>query len=530
MQRKMLGFAARLAALVALARADVAAAGPAQTVVTAQLELEFRDGWLTRWKNKLTDEELRFGAGPAVAEARGSEFLKYDESAAALTQAGAAGWSLRVARDQAQLVHAAPGTQAQRYVLLQGRTGGLLILLDDPALERSATLERNDARAATTLTWQSGGLAADQNPARWLIRQYIGEANWGAQYWLDYLARARALTPADQRPTGWAQQVACVVADPPWCRPVTNNDVAWDRSMAIHRAWLDNLQRVVDPEKLLFVVSDWAAAGGAPDPYFTQMAGPARHAGYHVALRLPPWALLGTNNTAVSRASGEYVGAALAAVRATVADAVLLDFAPPAPLGAQREMLKRLRLTLNQNGLTQVALGVAGEASEGVLPLVDFQGVGPAAGGVFARGLRTPPVADAAAMAALLRANAPLPVRLSLAALLTEEEIQSFGLPPRAPTRPFTRFHYGVFALARFWGELQPRLLEPKRFEPGDLVRYQLNDGRVLRLLAADAQTLRLAFAQGDVLADLSLADGWKNNAALLEKYGPVFLRDLTAP
>ncbi|MCX6998409.1 MAG: hypothetical protein NTV49_15325 [Kiritimatiellaeota bacterium] len=103
-------------------------------------------------------------------------------------------------------------------------------------------------------------------------------------------------------------------------------------------------------------------------------------------------------------------------------------------------------------------------------------------------------------------------------------------LPPRAPARPFTRFHYGVFALARFWGELQPRLLESKTFEPGDLARYQLNDGRVLRLLAADAHTLRLAFAPGAVLADLSLTDGWKNNAALLEQYGPVFLRDQTAP
>ncbi|MCX6998410.1 MAG: hypothetical protein NTV49_15330 [Kiritimatiellaeota bacterium] len=262
-----------------LALGGTARAGAPQLVGTAQLELEFRDGWLTRWKNKLTDEELRFGAGAPVTGAHGSEFLKYDESAAALTQAGAAGWSLRVARDQARLVHADPGVQGQRYVLLQGRTGGLLILLDDPALERSVMLERKDGRATTTLTWQSGGLAADQNPARWLMRQYIGEANWGAQHWHDYLASAQDVKPADQRPTGWAQQVACVVADPPWCRQMTNNDMTWDQSMAIHRAWLDNLQRVVDPEKLLFVVREWAAAGGAPDPYFAQMAGPVRRAG-----------------------------------------------------------------------------------------------------------------------------------------------------------------------------------------------------------------------------------------------------------
>ena len=501
-------------------------AGAPQIVTTAQLELEFRDGWLTRWKNKLTDEELRFGSGSAVAAARGSELLKYDASAAALTQSGLAGWSLRVGRDQARLLHAEAGPQAQRYVLVQGRTGGLLILLDDPALERGVTLERRDGRSTTTLTWQSGGREVERNPARWVIRQYIGDANWGAQRWLDHLSRAPAATPLERRPTAWAQQVACVVPDPPWCRPETNNNLAWDQSMALHRAWLDNLQRVVDPDKLLFLVNGWATAGGAPDPYFTQMAGPVRQAGYHIALRLPPCPSGDPGDPAGRRARDEFVGAALAAVRATMADAVLLAWAAPMPLAAQRDLIQRLRLTLDQNGLTRVALGVAGEASEGVLPLADFQGAVAAPSLFGVRSLDAPPVTDAAALAALLRAHAPLALSFSLPALLSSEELQAFGLPPRPSARPFTRFQYGALALARFWSELQPRRLEPKTLAPGDVARYQLNDGRVLRLLSAGGAALRLELEPGGVLAELHPADGWKNHAALLDPYGPVFLKE----
>jgi len=514
--------------VLAAALAGAAAAGAPQSVATAQLELEFRDGWLTRWRNKLTDEELRFDAGAPVAAARGSEFLKFDESAAALTQSGAAGWALRVKTGQAQLLHAAAGPLAQRYVLLQGNSGGLLLLLDDPALERAAALERDAGRGGTTLTWRADA-PANAPPVRWLLRQYIGGANWGAQHWLDYLARTQAIPPPDRRPTAWARGIACVVADPPWCRPAADPAASWDQSLALHRLWLDRLARVVDPDKVLFVAGQWADANGAPAPYAALLAGAARRLGYHLALRLPPWTPGDGRTADGDRQRGACLGAALAAARALGADALLVSFAPAGAPAAQRDWLQRLRRLLDQDGLIQVALGVAGEASEAALPLVDFQGGGAAASAFFARGLEVPAPADAAALAALLPAQAPLPVRLPPAALLTAADYQACGLPPPAAGPACTRFLYDTLALARCWSELQPRLLEPKYFAAGDLARFRLTDGRVLRLTAAGPGTLRYAWADGGVLAELNAPAGWTNNAALRGRYAPLLLDELLA-
>jgi len=146
-------------------------------VVTSQLELEFRDGWLTRWKNKLTDEEIQFGRGRAIPEATGGTLLKADEAAVALTQSGAAVWAIRLPRDRVTLYHAEGGTLRQRYLLLQGRSGGLLLLLDEPAGACRATLERDEGRKEITLTLRAGSTTAEPVPVRWLIRQYVGGAN-----------------------------------------------------------------------------------------------------------------------------------------------------------------------------------------------------------------------------------------------------------------------------------------------------------------------------------------------------------------
>ena len=43
------------------------------------------------------------------------------------------------------------------------------------------------------------------------------------------------------------------------------------------------------------------------------------------------------------------------------------------------------------------------------------------------------------------------------------------------------RFDYGKLALGRFWGDQNPTLMPPAAWEQGDIARYQLKDGRVMR-------------------------------------------------
>ena len=508
----------KMLTLVVVCLGSAAGAGGPRLVTSGQMELEFRDGWLTRWKNKLTDEEIRFGAGKTIPEAASAEFLKADDSTAALTQAGTSIWAVRVPCDKATTFHAAVGPLRQRYVLIQAKTGGLLLLLDDPPCAFRATLERNDSRRESTLTFRAAPATAAPEPARWLIKQYLGKENWGAQHRLDYLLHTQNITPPEKRPTAWVQSVALVIADPPWCTPVAG--VGWAKSLEIHHAWLDNLQRIADPDKLMFDVRGWQTPDGKVDSYVVLMAGRVRRLGYHVLLR---W-------NATLRRSDEtnphaVVGEILAGLRATTAEAVLLENRPDADSATERHFFHLLRTELDQNGLAAVALGMSGEPSEVVLPWLDFFGGMDAALASLQRGS---PTQTALAPSMTLRRQIPLQTKITLEALLTDEELQKFGLPPHPAGPSFTPLQFGTLALARFWSENQPRLLQPKFFETADLARYRLLNDRVLCLTAVDVNTLRLAYENGTVLAELN-AVGWTNQATLLEQYGPVFLKDKVA-
>ena len=476
--------------------AGAASAGEARVVTTGQMELEFRDGWLTRWKSKLTDEEIRFGSGKAIPEASSAEFLKADDSTASLSQSGASVWAVRVPSDKATLLHADTGTLRQRFVMIQAKAGGLLLMLDDPSFGFRATLERDDGRREITLTFRTSPVSPAQEPARWLIKQYLGKENWGAQHRLDYLTRTFRITVPEKRPTAWAQNMVFVINDPPWCAPVAS--VGWAKSLEIHHAWLDNVQRVVDADKLLFCCGNWRAESGAPAPFAALMGGRVKRAGYHTMLRLPVGCLMS------EPARQSAVGAALTAVRAVEADGLLLEMAGN-ELATERDFFRLLRSELDQNGLTAVALGVEGEPSEAALPLVDFAG------------------GRDQAWQTLVQKLSPAE-RLMLDVFLTDEELQAFALPPHTGAR-FTRQQFATFALARWWGEQQPRLLDPKFFEPGELARYRLLNERILHLVRTADGMPRLAFDNGEVLADL-VNGNWTNNAALLDQHSPVFLKD----
>lgn len=476
--------------------AGVAMAGEPRVVATGQIELEFRDGWLTRWKSKLTDEEIRFGTGKAIPEAAAAEFIKADDSTAALSLSGASVWAVRIPADKAAVLHADAGTLRQRFVLIQAKAGGLLLQLDDPQFNFRAALERDDGRKEITLTFRTSPVTAAPEPARWLIKQYLGKENWGAQHRLDYLARAFRITAPEKRPTAWAQNIVFVVNDPPWCAPVAG--AGWAKSLEVHHAWLDNLQRVVDSDKLLFCCGNWRVETGAPSPFAALIGGRVKRAGYHTMLRLPVGCLMG------DFARQHTVGAALAAVRAVEADGLLLEL-EGSELLAERDFFRLLRAELDSNGLTAIALGVEGEPSEAALPMVDF-----ASG-------RDP------SWQTLVQKLAPVD-RFALADFLTDEELQTFALPPPTGAR-FTRQQFAVFALAHWWGEHQPRLQEPKFFEPGELARYRLLNERILKLIRTPDGMPRLAFDNGEVLADL-VNGMWVNCAVLLDQHGPVFLKD----
>jgi len=288
--------------------------------------------------------------------------------------------------------------------------------------------------------------------------------------------------------------------------------------------------RVVDADKLLFCTRNWGAEFGTPSPYAALMSGRARRSGFHVMLRLLPL-VSSQQRFEAQRFENETfrhakVGEILAAVRAMDADAVLLEGLPEGEQAGEREFFKLLRAEFDQNGLTAIAIAVAGEPSEAALPFVDLAG-----GGLTLRTLtRGGPTLDAEAgptpgtiREALMR-NTVFQAPFTLDTMLIDENRQMFGLPP-GTAAPFTRLQFGLFALARWWGENQPRMVEPKFFETADLARYRLNNDRVLRLTAPNATTLRLAYDQGETLADLT-ATGWTNNAALLDQHGPVFLKE----
>jgi hypothetical protein len=86
-------------------------------------------------------------------------------------------------------------------------------------------------------------------------------------------------------------------------------------------------------------------------------------------------------------------------------------------------------------------------------------------------------------------------------------------------TKPIPPFEAGKIALSRFGAREGLHLMRPADWEEGDIARYQLKDGRILRVTRADETTLRLAFSNGDILTELDLLQGWKNDKLLMENY-----------
>ncbi len=191
-----------------------------------------------------------------------------------------------------------------RFFLIHGKTGGLLIYLDDPKFEHF--LMREYKKGENELIISNRSVAEPPWKDRytsgtWVFRQYKGGVNVAAQLYQEHLEKTLDLKPLAQRPTSWVQDLAFTFVGGPWGeplpfpgkrRPLYNYSSGWDKSEAAGKQWLDNLSKVLKPANVMFYMSGWRYSPGVDsswpqhsvDPYFAQTVGMARRMGYHVML------------------------------------------------------------------------------------------------------------------------------------------------------------------------------------------------------------------------------------------------------
>ncbi len=193
-----------------------------------------------------------------------------------------------------------------RYYIIQGKKGGLLIYVEDPKNVQANILEyKTDRKGEVTISNRAMAFAPFSDSfttAPWVIRQYEGDLAAGAKLYQDYLEKAYEPTPLDKRPTAWVQDLAWTFVGAPWTRPLPfpgkprpyyNYTSGWEESMEADMQWLENLSKVLEPEKTMFYLTDWRVSGHdtyfpdqTVDPYFAMMVGKVRAKGFHVMLHI----------------------------------------------------------------------------------------------------------------------------------------------------------------------------------------------------------------------------------------------------
>lgn len=335
------------------------------TVDTADFKAEVVDGWLVGWTNKRTGETFDFGKPGGVVTGTyqpgswvipGYEQEKKESSwqlSATSPQADqlllqqqvdvkdglaqTVQWSLRLPLDKIDATYWPTGLTnrmiaqdsqspegaigksyyfsnrtailsshqwRQRYFVIQGKRGGLLVQVDDPELEHFSVVEMDAAKFPKEVILAQRSLAAPSwtsqyKSGKWTITQYDGWVNQAAKLRQDYLVKAFDLKPLKDRPTAWVQNLAWSYVRAPFCAPPinfpgTNNPnytENWEKNLQLVDQWLDNLAKVVEPDKVMFYVNWWRYAAHdtffpehSVDPFFAMAVGNARRKGYHVML------------------------------------------------------------------------------------------------------------------------------------------------------------------------------------------------------------------------------------------------------
>lgn len=208
---------------------------------------------------------------------------------------------------------------------VQGTKGGLLIYMDNADSKHFQAFEflpMNDPTykvgAADFRDHLANGLivsnrsiqppTAEKNYTgpRWVIRQYPGGIQMGAQLYQDFAVKAYHLTPLSERPTAWVQNLGLVFVNSANAlrgpktiqgksQPAYDylSENAWIEGMKEDNAYLERLAKVIDPDKVMFYTTEWAEGGQDtafpefnPDPYVAAAIRKARARGFHVMLHM----------------------------------------------------------------------------------------------------------------------------------------------------------------------------------------------------------------------------------------------------
>jgi hypothetical protein len=192
----------------------------------------------------------------------------------------------------------------QRYFVIQGKKGGLVIQMDDPKLDHFGVVEMDPANFPKEVVLTQRSIAAppwtsEYSGGKWTITQYDGWVNQGAKIRQDYIVDAFELKPLSSRPTAWVQDLVWAYVRAPFTSPPTNFPGSnnpdytenWEKNLKLVDDWLDNLSKVLEPKKVMFYVNWWRYAAHdtmfpehSVDPFFAMAVGKARKRGYHVML------------------------------------------------------------------------------------------------------------------------------------------------------------------------------------------------------------------------------------------------------
>lgn len=349
------------------AHGSIAAGEHGATTDTRDFKTVVEDGWLTSWTNKRTGETFDFGKPDNVAalppvyqpgawvipgygeEKKANSWtlsasspgpdtlvirqqLEVPEGLAQTVQ-----WSLRLPLDKvdasywptgltnhmlavdAQTPEAAIGKNyyfgnrnavlsshqwRQRFFVIQGKRGGLLIEVDDPELEHFSAIEMDSSKFPKEIILTQRSIASPPwttryESSKWRITQYDGWVNQAANIRREHLVKAFDLKPLSGRPTAWVQNLVWTYVRAPFTTPPLNFPGSgnpdytenWEKNLKLVDDWLENLGKVLEPDKVMFYVNWWRYAAHdtlfpehSIDPFFALAVGKARQRGFHVML------------------------------------------------------------------------------------------------------------------------------------------------------------------------------------------------------------------------------------------------------
>lgn len=189
---------------------------------------------------------------------------------------GASGQMFGVSAPQGRRVFEYPLTWECRFVLLQGRSGGILIYSSDQRRFQALTVE-HVGRAFRLLFESRPDAPYEEKRAHeslvWRMEPYIGDWHIGAGRYREVLAAQGLWTPLRRHGPAWAAQIQTVV------------------TMGMDIPMLSELAGAMDPRKTLLYIADWRRDGydrNYPDYTASEKFGPFVREAHRLGFRVMP--------------------------------------------------------------------------------------------------------------------------------------------------------------------------------------------------------------------------------------------------